>query len=142
MTCLVSRLPIADIFQTKRRRRRRREAERYNETSSEEEDYDFWADEYDDYDLTPVISIKPRIDFAKYSKKEDSSDSGTEDSLPRDIFCDLVNTLNTKCGMSSLLEMWRYEEDIIKTTTEEEILEAVNNLTHSPWYGYEANYTK
>ena len=140
MTRLVSRLPIADIFQTKRRRRR--EAERYNETSGEEDYYDFWADEYDDYDLTPVISIKPRIDFAKYSKKTDSSDSGREDSLPRDIFCDLVNTLNTKCGMSSLLEMWRYEEDIIKTTTEEEILEAVNNLTHSPWYGYEANYTK
>ena len=135
------RLPIADIFQTKRRKKR--EVEINNETSSQEEDYDydFWAEEYDDYDLGPVISIKPRIDFDKYGRRNDSSDSGTEESLPRDIFCDLVTTLNTKCRMSSLLEIWRYQEDIIKTTTEQEILEAVNGLTHSPWYGYEADYS-
>ena len=132
----ISRVPIADIFQTKRRKR-----EAGNE--EEEEDYDFWADEYDDYDLRPVVSSKPRIDFEKYSRRNVSSDrGGTADSLPRSIFCDLVTTLSTKCGMSSLLEMWRYEDDIIRTTTQQEILEAVNDLTHSPWYGYETNYSK
>ena len=43
--------------------------------------------------------------------------------------------------MSSLLEMWRYEQQTIQTTTEEEILSAVNNLTHSPWFGYETDFS-
>ena len=59
----------------------------------------------------------PITDFAKYSmgERNDSRDS----SLPRSIYCDLVNTLDSKCGMASLLEMWRYEEETIKTTTQE-----------------------
>jgi len=133
---ICTRVSIADIFQTKRKKR-----EVESEEEEEEDYYDFWADEYDDYSLSPVISSKPRIDFDKYRRNGSSVRSDTADSLPRSIFCDLVNTLSTKCGMSSLLEMWRYEGDIIGTTTEQEILEAVNDLTHSPWYGYNTDYT-
>ena len=46
---------------------------------------------------------KQRIDFAKYGKKreeekeeEDEEETSTTDSLPPDIYCDLVNTLNQK----------------------------------------------
>ena len=47
---------------------------------------------------------KQRIDFAKYGKKreEEEEEEGEEkkeentDSLPSDIYCDLVNTLNQK----------------------------------------------
>ena len=141
------RVAIADIFQT---RRRKREAETSNEQEEEEEE-DFWGEEYDyDYedDWSTPVSTKPRIDFAKYSKVETRGEknhswsaSDTSDSLPRSIFCDLVTTLNSKCGMSSLLEMWRYEQQTIQTTTEEEILSAVNNLTHSPWFGYETDFS-
>ena len=42
---------------------------------------------------------KQRIDFAKYGKKrekEKEEKKETTDSLPSDIYCDLVNTLNQK----------------------------------------------
>ena len=127
-------MPITDIFQT----RRKREARTWPE-EEEEEDYNFWYDYYDD-DNDVSVSIKPRIDFGKYSGEKNYIRDSTG-SLPRSIFCDLVNTLNSKCGMASLLEIWRYEEETIKTTTQEEILAAVNDLSHSPWTGYETNYT-
>ena len=134
------RVTISDIFQTKRRKREAEINEKEDEEDEEEEEYyDFWADEYDDYTRTPTVQRKPRIDFDKY--RRNSSERGDTDSLPRSIYCDLVTTLNTKCGLSSLLEIWRYEDDSIQTTTEQEILEAVNELTHSPWYGYKADYT-
>ena len=49
---------------------------------------------------------KQRIDFAKYGKKreeveeeeeeEEEGETSTTNSLPPDIYCDLVNTLNQK----------------------------------------------
>ena len=36
--------------------------------------------------------------------------------------------------------MWRYQEDLIRSTTQEEILAAVNLLVKSPWYGYSSEY--
>ena len=63
----------------------------------------FLTGEYDeDYDYEANVAPKLRIDFAKYGKKrnkekeeEEEETSGT-DSLPPDIYCDLVNTLNQK----------------------------------------------
>ena len=40
------------------------------------------------------------------------------------------------------LEMWRYDKELIMSTTQQEILDAVNNLNKSPWYGYSHDYTK
>ena len=46
---------------------------------------------------------KQRIDFAKYGKKreekkeeKEEEETKTTNSLPPDIYCDLVNTLNQK----------------------------------------------
>ena len=36
--------------------------------------------------------------------------------------------------------MWRYREDLVRSTTQKEILDAVNLLDKSPWYGYSSNY--
>ena len=126
-------VPIADIFQTKRRRKREAPEPRRgkillsgddltlsNDTNSEDNDsddyygddeYDFWAGEYD-YDEdgnaeTKEIFNKPRIDFKRYGKKDDALKSeavkGVTDGLPKNIYCDLVQTLNTKCVQTSLL---------------------------------------
>ena len=38
--------------------------------------------------------------------------------------------------------MWRYEEDIVRSTTREEILQGVNRLVKSPWYGHATDFTK
>ena len=110
---------------------------------------DFWAGEYDEYaDYEEIVdtSEKPRINFKKYGKKntqvEDTSKhSDTLDTLPDNIYCDLVSTLNSKCIKTSILEMWRYDEDLIKTATQDEILNAINLLEKSPWYGYGTNYS-
>ena len=36
--------------------------------------------------------------------------------------------------------MWRYDEELIRTTTQQEILDAVNLLVKSPWFGYDLEY--
>ena len=166
---LFTRVSIADIFQTKKRRKRETSEEEesttisviendesisYNdyELSSGDDDddeyYDFWGGEYDEYsDVAEIVQTKPRIDFKKYGRTEtnnndtEEDESDISDSLPRNVYCDLVNTLNSKCVMSSLLEMWRYNEEYIKSTSSEEILQAVNELVKSPWYGYDTDYT-
>ena len=68
----------------------------------------FWSGEYDeDYDYEARVVPKQRIDFAKYGKKreeekkeekeeKEEEETSTTNSLPPDIYCDLVNTLNQK----------------------------------------------
>ena len=36
------------------------------------------------------------------------------DDIPDDIYCSLVETLNEKCLETSLLEIWKYNEKMIK----------------------------
>merc|ERR1711892_574155 len=136
---ICARVPIADIFQTKRRRKRELNITDYDDN------YDFWTGEYDEYsDENEVISTKERIDFNKYGKKSEKKKEALEtvDDLPDNIYCDLVTTLNEKCVLTNLLEIWRYDEDLINTVTQEEIVRAVNVLERSPWFGYDTDYSK
>ena len=99
---IVARVPIADIFQTKRRRRRD-----VNSTDYEDEgdDYDFWGGEYDEYSQeTEIVATKERINFNKYGAKNGNKDTALEtvDGLPDNIYCDLVTTLNEKCVLTNL----------------------------------------
>ena len=125
---ICEKVPIADIFQTKRRRRKRAALSRQgkillgdddsavvNDTISDDnDDYyyddDIWSD-YDDYyneDGTDKEIVKPRIDFKKYGKKSkdilnNGETTSVVDGLPKNIYCDLVQTLNEKCIQTSLL---------------------------------------
>ena len=36
------------------------------------------------------------------------------DDIPDDIYCNLVETLNEKCLETSLLEIWKYNEEVIR----------------------------
>ena len=80
----------------------------------DDDDYeDFWADDYDDYeefDDNPII--KARINFEKYGRKTGAalSEDGKKvvDGLPKNIYCDLVQTLNKKCIQTSLLGEHKY----------------------------------
>ena len=85
-----------------------------------------------------------RINFEKYGNKSNNKEAGqdTIDSLPDNIYCDLVTTLNEKCILTNLLEIWRYDEQHIRTATQQEIINAVNILTKSPWFGYDTDYSK
>ena len=75
------------------------------------EEYDFWAGDYDEYADTAPIVYKQRINFDKYgcnNGDEEDTASDITDDLPRNVYCDLVTTLNSKCVLANLLEMWRY----------------------------------
>jgi hypothetical protein len=73
-----------------------------------------WADYDYDYDrkvAAETAAARIRIDFdkfgrrtAKYAAIKDGSD------LPKDIYCDLVNSLQDMCLQTSLLEIWRYDK--------------------------------
>ena len=110
-----------------------------------EDDYydDIWdEDEYNEGEEAPLKKPVKRINFSQYgnSSKGNKGETNGED-LPEDIYCDLIGTLNEKCFQYSLLEMWRFNEAFIETTTQQEIIDAVNLLTKSPWFGYERNFT-
>ena len=61
--------------------------------------------------------------------------------MPGSIYCDLVRTLADKCAQHSLLEIWRYKEELISTTSLQEIQAGVNRLQSSPWFSHAANFT-
>ena len=88
-----------------------------------------------------------------------SDGSDVADDLPPRVYCDLVTTLNSKCVMTNLLEMFRYDEEVIRTsstqvschkavmqavtvvTSSQEIIRAVHELGRSPWYGYTRDFS-
>ena len=78
-----------------------------NNDAVDDDDYDFWADEYDDYaEFDQNAIVKERIDFEKYGRKKvllSEDKKNVVDGLPKNIYCDLVQTLNKKCVQTSLL---------------------------------------
>lgn len=94
------RIPIADIFQTKKRKKRQAVPEYQYDYS------DIWGDEYpeeaiwEEYPeetLPSSFNSIQRINFAKYgrgSNDKNTSDTKDEvtDALPDNIYCDLVTT--------------------------------------------------
>ena len=79
-------------------------------------------------------------DFSSNKYRESQRQIYTD--LPRNVYCDLINTLNSKCFQQSLLEIWMYHEDTINKLTTEDIIYAVNVLERSPYFGYKYNYSK
>ena len=105
--------------------------------------YDIWADYEADIkevrNTTDESYSVPRIDFSRYGER--SEDTGLEDSLPRGIYCDLVKSLTDRCAAHSLLEIWRYEEELLSTTTQQEIIDSINLLQSSPWFSHSFNFS-
>jgi len=140
---MCARVPIANIFQTKRRRKRQAIISQLEQSTHEEEFKDYWDYyEYEDEDYEE--EIEPiRVNYHKYGHKSDDSNyDDSTDGLPDNIYCDLVTTLSEKCILTSLLEIWRYDETLIETASQQEILDAVNLLYRSPWYGYDTRFEK
>ena len=48
---------------------------------------------------------------------EEGEGNDTIDDLPREIYCDIVETLEDKCGEYSILEIWKYDEVVIANLT-------------------------
>ncbi len=94
-------------------------------------------------------------------KQEGESADDLANSLPPEIYCDLVTTLSDKCLENNLLEMWQFDPKVIEKLTQQDIINAVNlmeerseirpslvahnNIHHicvcSPYYGYKFNFS-
>ena len=61
--------------------------------------------------------------------------------IPLDQYCAYVKDLETKCFEQSLLEMWNYDDVLIKGVTEEEIIWSIHQYDRSPYFGYAFNYS-
>lgn len=48
-------------------------------------------------------------------------------SLPVDVYCNIVSSLNEECYESNILELWSYDALSINNLTREDILEVVNH---------------
>ena len=62
--------------------------------------------------------------------------------LPRDVYCDYVEELETTCFEQSLLGIWMYDEYVISHLSTEEIIYAINILDRSPYLGFKYDYAK
>ena len=80
------------------------------------------------------------------SEQEEEKDDSDEhdhmlDGLPKQVYCDIVETLQDKCGEYSLLEIWEYDREVIARLSKQDIIDAINTVKESPIFGYETNYT-
>lgn len=151
-TSIHFRLPIEELFYHGKNSRARKEQNLTTTTtttppppttkaaSSDAEDYDDY-DIWDDYFDSPVTNnstVSTSTKAPTPAKKDGNSDY--LEHLPRDIYCDLVSTLDKRCAELSLLEIWDYNGDIINNLSQQEILDAVNTLDKSPWFFSKRNY--
>ena len=135
------------------RRRRRRQVADSNKKVNGTDDYDnfnFYTGEFNeeeeklcfdfftgDYGDCPEEELSATLPPARMENKDKEVDP---DSYPPEIWCDLVETLNSKCGEYSLLELWNYNEEKIGALTQQDIIDAVNTAEKSPVFSYATNF--
>ena len=132
------KVPISNVLRSKSQRKKRHELER--EVASwnpkevlepiEKGDYPLYEDYFNFYG-TEVIEEVEGHGFDMDDKLE---------GLPKDIYCDIVETLEGKCGEYSLLEIWKYDREIISNLTQQDIINAINSVDESPIFGHNTNY--
>ena len=67
--------------------------------------------------------------MAKVPKAEKKVDDSQIGSLPRDIYCDIVETLKDHCAEGSLLELWDYSEELIAGLSRQQVGVAIKWTT-------------
>ena len=109
-------------------------------SSTEEDEYDY--DYNYDYNYSGEDEKINYKDFSSLQdeQKYDKSQKEIAGSLPSSVYCDLVNTFDTKCFETSILEIWRYHEETIMSLTQEDIIYAINVVRKSPYFGFNYDF--
>ena len=147
------KIPITNILladktgtiekESTRRKRRFVVEERANETiaitSVNDTEYDYY--DYMNFygegeDLPPLHTNHDTESEERYYDKENHYHN-----LPKEIYCDIIDTLVDKCGEFSLLEIWKYDKSVISKLRDQDIINAINTVDESPIFGYKTNYT-
>ena len=107
----------------------------------EEDTYNYDAyDEYDPYDYDEEASTENECE--NISTMNNDSPNEIMENLPKNIKCKLLDQeLPTKCLEHSIVGLWKYCEKVINHLTEEDIIYAINNINHSPYFGFEYDYS-
>ena len=65
-----------------------------------------------------------------------SANNATDfDTLFKQIYCNVFNNLERTCKEYSVLELWNFDEALIRNLTDEDIVAAVNGVKISPVTG-------
>ncbi|KAG4072065.1 hypothetical protein HA402_015564 [Bradysia odoriphaga] len=58
------------------------------------------------------------------------------------VYCGIIENLPNGCLLENLLEIWNFDEQIIGNLTKDDILNAINSTTISPYSGHESNFVR
>ena len=151
-TDVCMKIPVTNIGLSNKRRRRRRKRSGSSlnvGASSLEQHASDDDDEYPEYiNFYGAGQEGGEDDYINYygpGQHQDATDPAAEedelDGLPREVYCDIVETLEDKCGEFSLLEIWEYDRDVISKLSQQDIIDAINTVDESPVLGYETDFT-
>ena len=117
-----------------------------NETEVESEydynyEYDYYNQEY--YKDTTETETKNCDDVQNFNGSVfEELQRSTYRELPHNMYCELIGTFDSQCLEQSLLEIWMYNERIINKLTQQDIINAINVLDRSPYFGFKYNYAE
>ncbi|XP_068234451.1 patched domain-containing protein 3-like [Palaemon carinicauda] len=88
-----------------------------------------------------------RFDYGTLSRKrrsntEDDRNSDLSLVLPRDQYCQILESLPRLCLETSLLEIWGLDENVIMSLTDEQVIKDVNDAKLSRVFGFKSDFTK
>ena len=124
------KVPMAPRGLTKKRRRRRSADDGDDQVPLDYQEYPAYEDYFNFYGGGEV---EP--------EEEHDEEDDMLDDLPKQVYCDIVETLEDKCGEYSLLEIWEYDKEVIASLSSQDIIDAINTVEESPIFGYPTNYT-
>ena len=85
-------------------------------SAPDEDDYDYYKDYYADLEIQNTTMDSKDTDVHKMH------------GLPSTVYCDLVESMRTTCGIYTVLELWNFDEGVIANLTKEQIVSDVNNV--------------
>jgi len=134
---LCLRIPIRDLSfapDSKRRRRKRQiDGDQTDPTVGltpvidDEDDIDGEGDEYDGDDEFDKF-LKEQGIFTGDTELNELTPEATNtiDDLPAPIYCDIVETLRDFCGQAGIMTLFNYNEDLIRSMTDQDIVNIIN----------------
>ena len=75
----------------------------------------------DEYEVNEYEVTENRTSVTEVQKAEKEVDDSQIGNLPRDIYCDIVETLKDHCAEGSLLELWDYSEEWIAGLSRQQV---------------------
>ena len=61
-------------------------------------------------------------------------------ALSRETYCDIIGVMPSYCNERGLLEVWGYNDEVIRSLTDQKVLDDVNNAILSEVFGYTVDF--